>query len=899
MATKPKPLALGPHTAGIFADLTVDGPVIGTLVAIVDRAKNLPNRKTIGKQDPYCAARLGKEAKKTTTDVRGGQTPKWDQELRFVVHDSADYYQLKVSVFTDDKKTDLIGETWIDLKGIIVPGGGQSDIWQNLTCRGKYAGEIRLEITYYDNRPKPERPAAKPKQAAPTEVDAGSMKHRTPVKRRPLPSDPVTGEAPSPAASTPDHYQTPPRAHAKHNSHSGFIASQSPLQAMEYNTPSSAGHRQKYNDHYSPSPADGAQQYSTPPRMDGPRQMPRPRESSHEASPRHYDEREQPTNPHAPFYEQPESHNQFPPPANSYAPSPPNDYPSLDDERPPPPPAHRSRHNSTGHDAVHRGSYDMVAQKPTGPLSMRHDVLKNEAHRMSVPAYPGQGRPSMRGYDSAPAPVPSQALTTYEPPQPRHYSYDSAYDPHQRSMQPTVEDVPDSPGGMPIRSSRTSGYRGQQEEDLVFGKVPSPAPLNLSRSPGAVAQYGTTPPGQDPNAYPGQARYARSVSPSPMSTSPGLQSYAANYNQSQQTNYRSEYETHMQKSSNYAMPALPPSLVPGMDPNLSQEISERIHDERRHENRYPEQHDDRYPEQHVDTRHDNRYPDLPTEAPQRGRHHSEPPQDWAPRSYSSSQELVRRPRGASPNPYTNPEQSIRRKSVSPAPPPAETRRLSDIPFGPDSYDAFNPSLSSQASGGPAVPDPDAKIITHDGREIDPSDHLPMESWAPEPEPKQAQKQPSPEPRARTSFSGAQPLPPSGRRQLRIAARPQATPTHSPSYSHADDHYTPASQPSTGRNRLQKKMTSAHQSPNAPGPLAPISPDNYQERQMQYTPSRPQRSATWDYQNENYAPQYGSGPPIPAKVPLALMSGANGDEALMEEMSRIDIGTGRSRRRGGY
>jgi hypothetical protein len=64
------------HSAGIFSDMTVDGPEIGTLVVIVDRAKNLPNRKTIGKQDPYCAARLGKEAKKTETDRRGGQTPR-------------------------------------------------------------------------------------------------------------------------------------------------------------------------------------------------------------------------------------------------------------------------------------------------------------------------------------------------------------------------------------------------------------------------------------------------------------------------------------------------------------------------------------------------------------------------------------------------------------------------------------------------------------------------------------------------------------------------------------------------------------------------------------------------------------------------------------------------------
>lgn len=67
----------GSHTAGIYADMTVDGPEIGTLVVIVDRAKNLPNRKAMGKQDPYCAARLGKEAKKTETDKRGGQTPRW------------------------------------------------------------------------------------------------------------------------------------------------------------------------------------------------------------------------------------------------------------------------------------------------------------------------------------------------------------------------------------------------------------------------------------------------------------------------------------------------------------------------------------------------------------------------------------------------------------------------------------------------------------------------------------------------------------------------------------------------------------------------------------------------------------------------------------------------------
>lgn len=77
MASKAARMSNINHAAGIFADMSVDGPAIGTLVAIIDRAKNLPNRKTMGKQNPYCAARLGKEAKKTETDLRGGQTPRW------------------------------------------------------------------------------------------------------------------------------------------------------------------------------------------------------------------------------------------------------------------------------------------------------------------------------------------------------------------------------------------------------------------------------------------------------------------------------------------------------------------------------------------------------------------------------------------------------------------------------------------------------------------------------------------------------------------------------------------------------------------------------------------------------------------------------------------------------
>jgi len=62
---------------GVDAHMIIDGPEIGTLVVIVDRAKNLPNRKYPRKQYPYCGARLGKEVKKTRNDRRGGQTPIW------------------------------------------------------------------------------------------------------------------------------------------------------------------------------------------------------------------------------------------------------------------------------------------------------------------------------------------------------------------------------------------------------------------------------------------------------------------------------------------------------------------------------------------------------------------------------------------------------------------------------------------------------------------------------------------------------------------------------------------------------------------------------------------------------------------------------------------------------
>ncbi|KAI1332576.1 hypothetical protein F5Y16DRAFT_355970 [Xylariaceae sp. FL0255] len=909
----------GMHTAGIFSDMSIDGPEIGTLVLIVDRAKNLPNRKTIGKQDPYCAARLGKEAKKTTTDIRGGQTPKWDQELRFNVHDSPDYYQLKLSIFNDDKKTELIGESWIDLRDVIVGGGGQSDQWHTLNCRGKYAGEIRIEITYYDSRPKPEKAAPKltPVTSNSDSDTAMNGQRALPVKRRPLPSDPVTGQVPAPP---PDPVQTPPRAQP--NPPAAFIPTQSPLQNVEYNTPPAT--RLGQPDHYSPAHPPG-NKYSTPPRRDYQSLGELERMDNMHTSPYEGDS----------FYQTPPTHsrpnesdnrNSLPliRPDYSTQSLPIQPRRSMDTgERPPPPPAHRAM-NSGGYspDSMHRGSYDMLQQQHKATPPMRHDVLRNEAHRSSVPspssAYPG--RPTYRPYDSAPtmqkSPRNHEEFDADHHTPPRHHSYDQVYDTHHRGMQPTVEDVPDSwtpPKPKP---------RGSMSHYDEFNTSTSSGSLVLSRR-------GDVPPEQyrNPVYSPSQQGYDKygQSSPSPLSSVDYSQELArvprlrGEYQMDRYQNHPNELDSNHIRSSSYH--DLSSTLIPGSDPGMALEVAGRFHQDARRERRYTQ------PTQMVVHTRGRQQSEPPSNYPQYSQGYSPNPQpnnsrpyDRPPFAHSSGPStptglpLGNDHRRVSPNPAAH-HHTIKRKSVSPAPPPSDTRRLSDIPFGPDSYDAFNPSVaaSKESSNSVDYTNADGKIVTPDGREIDPSDHLPMDTWAPEPEPKKPGAQSETPNRSRPVPGGAQPMPTSGRRPLRIAARPTSMTMTPPSYSTPE----PVSAPvSAGRNRLQKKN---HRASAMPAPIAssssPLGPATAHQRNS--TPPRALvRASTFDYENHSLPYEgdsggarvgYGSGPPIPAKVPVMSGglgpsgSGSRGHEelSLMEEIGRIDIGTGRARRHGGY
>lgn len=148
----------------------------GTLVCVVLKARNLPNKKSIGKQDPYTVLSIGPETQKTKADKRGGQHPTWDEQLHFEIYsDMEDALAtdgtaakkggkkvLKVACYADDtKEPELIGEGIVDLTDTL--STGEFDEWVTIKAKDRYAGEVYLELTFYSSAAPPKKkPAAKP-----------------------------------------------------------------------------------------------------------------------------------------------------------------------------------------------------------------------------------------------------------------------------------------------------------------------------------------------------------------------------------------------------------------------------------------------------------------------------------------------------------------------------------------------------------------------------------------------------------------------------------------------------------------------------------------------------------------------------------------------------------------
>lgn len=482
-----------------------------------------------------------------------------------------------------------------------------------------------------------------------------------------------------------------------------------------------------------------------------------------------------------------------------------------------------------------------------------------------------------------------------------HGSFDSAYDHDPRSMQPSVEDDEAPP---PPPAHRTSGSQLPMYEphgQSGYNHISAPAPLNIrnGRNSASPNPYGV----QTMDLYHPQDDFESTASPSSGRGIPhpvASTSHQPRYTQPPRRQSQDPMMASSPAEGNYNMP---PSLVAGYDPRIVGDPStSMIHENRMSGgmsngtgpmpmHRHPPSHENS-PKGHFLSRQD-----IAISRPSPTGNGGQPHRSSAP---------MIKPRAISPDPRTPV-----RKSVSPQPGSrSEENRLSGIPFSPDSYETFNPNVSSSSSinkPGPQYQTPEqakdayrqsqreaqrdeGPIIGNDGRVIDPSDHLPTDTWAPEPERKTIKKAPEPTTRSRPSPQGAQPMPPAGRRPLRDAAiRPHSIST--PIYAHSPDGVSPSSAP---RTRLQKKSRASPAQPTS-SPALPA---------LNTMPRSLPRASTADYplrEHDNYGygsnPTYarsspGGPPPIPAKVPIGLgQEGYGGTLALSEEMRRIDIGVG--------
>ncbi|KAE9408474.1 hypothetical protein BT96DRAFT_700009 [Gymnopus androsaceus JB14] len=153
---------------------------IGTLIVVVLKAQNLHD-KHFFKQDVYAQITFNGETKKTKIDVKGGQHPMWDEEIRFPVYkipntggDLKKYRELTATCWAKEHKDDsLLGEGKVDMTATLK--SGEFDDWVPLKTSEDQRGEIYLEITYYSNAPVRAPAPARAAQAQAAQAQPSSL----------------------------------------------------------------------------------------------------------------------------------------------------------------------------------------------------------------------------------------------------------------------------------------------------------------------------------------------------------------------------------------------------------------------------------------------------------------------------------------------------------------------------------------------------------------------------------------------------------------------------------------------------------------------------------------------------------------------------------------------------
>lgn len=98
---------------------------LGTLVVVVLKAKNLHDRHSFYKQNPYAKITLNGKTSRTGADIKGGQHPEWDAEFRFPVYDvkNDSSRQLEVAGWRAEPREDEeIGKGKVDISDTLRTG---------------------------------------------------------------------------------------------------------------------------------------------------------------------------------------------------------------------------------------------------------------------------------------------------------------------------------------------------------------------------------------------------------------------------------------------------------------------------------------------------------------------------------------------------------------------------------------------------------------------------------------------------------------------------------------------------------------------------------------------------------------------------------------------------------
>jgi hypothetical protein len=425
-------------------------------------------------------------------------------------------------VFNDDKKTELIGETWASLDGVITPGGGQSDDWHTLNCKGKYAGEIRIELTFYDTRTKAEKPVVEKRRES-TRPDGqspavGGPRQSMPVKRRPLPSDP-TGASPSPSNTpeqrglrglragprelgSPRHHQPKERKPLQQRtSHQSETPTRRPVpDASPLNgTPASSSNNTPQRQQAPPQPAP--QDPYTPPNprssltniaqqnvenFDMSYAAPKPYEvQAVNAVPQHVRE---------PSHTRTMSQDNFQSPRGQAQP-PPRE-PVHAHSAPVVPTQH------TYNPEPRQEQYDQFREPQYQQSSYSHDSYQDPAYQVAPL------RPS-RSQDRSPAqasPLEQYHSDSYGN-QPSPYDEGASYR-RRSAMQPMVEDEDDMPPPPPTHNRNASTLPHPSQQSQHSYQDESPAPLNISRYREEPQQVSYSPPNPYHMQEPQQASYS-------------------------------------------------------------------------------------------------------------------------------------------------------------------------------------------------------------------------------------------------------------------------------------------------------------------------------------------------------------------------------------------------------